>query len=162
MWKNFLATFLLQSLRYAFSRSREKRSASGSTLSVPAKDPFPKAVNPEESLPVGVVTYLGKSYSALEKAPIDFELMPRHEFDWAVQLSFDSIEFIHVSLQKGDRSLCDALGITPENFASTLRNAGVFRNPSESSSKESSDKPGQSPAVHDDRDDWETRPSEYL
>lgn len=153
MWRNFLATFLLQFLRYASSRSREKRSAEPITLNVPAKETSLKAVKTETpSYPLDG----GAEMVLWENIPYRWnEIPPNIVFSRRIgravekfQISFWGITAISEGLKKGDRSLCEVFGLDPEEFASTLRNAGVPHNPSADVTMTSSEQQDNSPAVH--------------
>jgi hypothetical protein len=143
VWRNFLVTFLLRSLRYAFSRSREKRSAGASTSSVLTKDTSLETVNPEGPshgvIPHELIEYEGNFYRWDENPPDLMFSRASGTGSELVQFSFWAITAIAEGLKKGDLSLCELIGLEPDEFASTLRNAGVPHHPSVGASNASSD-----------------------
>lgn len=131
-----------------------KPTASDSDLGVLARGKYSKAVQPEQPsdhLDGGSeMVYWGNTwYRWHEKPPsIIFSRRAGRAVE-RFQISFWGITAISEGLRKGDRSLCEAYGLKPEEFTSTLRNAGVFPQSGEVASKASSEYLDNSPGVRD-------------
>jgi hypothetical protein len=117
VWKRSLVRLSLELLLWGFSRLRGKPS----TASQPVAPSNPKAIHPD-------VIDLG----GLEP-PIDVRVFSQTSWTFPTQFNTGQGNFVNVSTQgtwmiyhrllQGDLSLCEAFGIAPGSFASTLRNA---------------------------------------